>query len=153
MLWRPGYQPRVSMGVESPPLKIHLLDGSKAEGASILIGGFAPTSLLEQEVWRRLVESAGLAEEALQVVFGAEASSLIPLVPRSRLARTGTCPETRAWEALVQPDHPGRSFALTGPMLVVGPPTEEVWEEFEAIARRSAERSRAEGTGSSPHPE
>jgi hypothetical protein len=153
VLWRPGYQPRVTTLSQKPTLRIRLLDGSEAVDAPVLIGGFAPTSLLEQEVWRRLVESANLAQDCIQAVFGAEPSSLVPLVPRSRWGRTGACADTSEWEALVQPDHPGRSFAVSGPMMVVGPPTEEVWEEFEAIARRSAARSRAEGIGNSPRPE
>ncbi len=139
MLWRPGYQPIVKRNVPVPTLNAQALDGTTRETPSILVGGFSEHSLMEQDTWRRLAEDADLTAHLLQVVFGRSAEFLATLVPPSRRARTAVSAEGAAWAAIVEPDRPTRAFAAlildgVAEILVVGPPTEDVWEEFARLA-------------------
>jgi hypothetical protein len=63
------------------------------------------------------------------------------VLPPSVFARTTVSEPVADWRNLIHPDRPERSFAVlengsTIEMLVVGPPTEDVWEEFENRLKR-----------------
>jgi hypothetical protein len=111
----------------------------------VLVGGFDLRAQAEFGIWWRLLESAGLADRSVIYLFSAEwtdkdlrlARAVLPRSLHDRLRLVAD--EAGAWRDLIEPDRPERSFAaiVRGPeaeLLVIGPPTEDVWERFERLA-------------------
>ncbi|CAN5463008.1 hypothetical protein BH11ARM2_BH11ARM2_18110 [soil metagenome] len=113
-----AYQPRVDRDVSVPPLP----DG-------VYLGGFSPLAQSELGVWRRLFQSEGWGFSLLLFGAGWEA-----VLPASLLGLRFEGASEPLWLGRISPDRPERSFAVVvrggrARILVVGPPTEEVWEE------------------------
>jgi len=120
VLWRAAYEPQV-LG----PFPVPTFDG-------VLVGGFDVLSLSEMEIWMRLLESSGI-DWRFGLVGDWDVSDL---VRPSRLSRCMRLEEF--WRSAVSPDRVERSFCAfvrdgVAVRTVVGPPTEEVWEEFERL--------------------
>lgn len=123
-----AYVPRIVRGpLPEPPTGVSL-EGSPFAPGGIWIGGFAALALTEIEVWRRLIRSEG--HEAPVALFEVDPSTLRDALPPSRHASTFVLDESAAWRELIAPDRPTRSFAVAPGLVMIGPPTEEAWEEF-----------------------
>ena len=139
MLWREAYRPRL--------IEDALLPGAPSTG--IVLGGFDLRAQAELGIWWRLLETASLLTAARLVLILPEEDEIVTKVlPRSWAANLSVVRNGgEAWRALIQPDRPERSFAAItrggmAPLVVVGPPTEDVWERFEALARGSEQPSK-----------
>jgi len=124
VLWRESYTPAIRSGTVLPSVSL-------PEATQCVAGAFAASDFRDLEVWRRLFETASfqyalLAPAALEEMFP-------PTIQR----RFVTMTDSTAWlEAIGN----ARAFAYivgaeTCPQLVIGPPTEEVWEGFETLVR------------------
>ncbi len=144
MLWRERYDTRVLYDVEAAPITGLTLD-SHSETLSpgiIALGTFSPEGYMGMGVWLRLIE-AEYGLDPLRLVFFEEGWSLEEreeigyVVPKSLQKQTLICSTGSAfWREIVQPDHPGRAFAALISQsgvkcLMIGPPTEERWDEFQ----------------------
>jgi hypothetical protein len=141
MLWREPYAPRVLEGVEVPFLDaMPLYPGAPLPGRDFaLIGGFSGWAIGEMGTWTRLFLDGNLpafvafidqiwSPQAVQDLGNSIASS----AHRTTLVVSDSQDQ---WRTLIQPDKPERAFAAiirdsVAEMLVIGPPTEDVWEEF-----------------------
>lgn len=128
LLWRSAYEPRVLEGVSVP-----------AEDG-VLLGAFDFRAQAELGIWWRLLESAGLISQTRIRIFSsswqaADQKTLEAVFPRSWQAQIELVTDDQFWTQLIQPDRPERAFAARikggmAEMLVIGTPTEEVWERF-----------------------
>jgi len=148
MLWRERYDTRVLYDLTVPVPSGTTLTGhsQNLEPGQIAIGGFSPEAFMGMGVWIRLIQDEyGL--DPLRLVFlsegwSAEQREDLPyVIPRSLHEQTlVTDSHTDVWSQLVEPDHAGRAFAaLVAPSgvrcLMIGPPTEERWDEFQFAVR------------------
>lgn len=132
MLWRSRYEPKILRDVKLPE---PLPDG-------IVLAAFDPKGLGEVSLWLRLVDSAGLLEKTQVIVFGdpQELPRIKLLLPKSLHHRLEVRNDVEGkWARLIEPDTEARAFSLVSrrgmaELIVTGPPTEEVWEEFERVA-------------------
>lgn len=129
MLWRTSYEPRVLRDAEAP------------SGEGLLLGAFDVRAQSEIGVWTRLFDEAGL-DYRIRLFRDEwtekERRTVDAVFPPSVRARIELATE-RGWAETVAPDRPERTFAALiqegrAKMLVIGPPTEEVWEEFSRLA-------------------
>jgi hypothetical protein len=114
MLWRKGYNTFINphyLPPHDPP-------------CPVLIGISDPQQLPDAEIWFRLLEKQF---PALNWAILAINADLDGLLSPSRLMRV--IPTTTNWQQ-------SREFALCHSLLMVGPPTEEAWEQFaDAVAK------------------
>lgn len=110
-----------------------------------VIGGLSVASDVARQVWSRLVQSDFGADARYgEVVFRPfwtpeERLELEAITPPSRLFRTRLLEDPGGtWRSFIEPDSDSQAFALIAPLglLMVGPPTEEAWEEFANGLRR-----------------
>ena len=129
MLWREPYRTRILREVDFP---------SDFEFAAV-VGGFSLACDVGRQVWSRLIQSDFGADARYgEVVFrpfwtSEERLELEAITPLSRLFRTRLLEDPGgAWRTLVEPDSDNQPFSLIHPLrlLMVGPPTEEAWQEF-----------------------
>jgi hypothetical protein len=143
MLWRESYATRILRDVACPVVQMVNLDGSQEfPEVCIWIGGFGFQALADQGVWWRLFQSDFPNDPLVRKVFivervsSQETAMADSLVPGSEASRCTLGEDANGfWKNLVQPDQENRGFAalIVGnqiPLLMVGPPTEEAWEEF-----------------------
>lgn len=138
MLWRPEYQTVVLRGVELPEIAGSLLSGGPWRSSESLITVIAPgvSDLRDLEIWWRLLASADLAQASVAVFHSAESPDLLrSLLPPSRHPRTATSEKLALWSAVVAQNAVLAAIPLAG-LAMVGPPTEDAWEEFEEAAIR-----------------
>lgn len=126
MLWREGYDTR-RLG-DLPPFA---LEGARAGQAVIVAAGVA--ALPEFGLWTRLVES-DFGPDAWRGVLVGSRREFEDALPPSRLARC----DFR--ETVDLPNAPGRVLAgvwspETLRCVMIGPATEEAWDEFSAALR------------------
>lgn len=128
MLWRPAYKPRVLRGTSLP---------SPVEGP--FVGAFDLRAQSELGIWLRLFDEAEISAPILLTQpewTAAQRRMGSAVFPPSRQGQVVWNEDPSGhWADLVQPDRPERSFAGIGvdgtaSIFVIGPPTEEVWEEF-----------------------
>ena len=144
MLWRQSYKTRIDQDFVCPVVEsvsIAPTDYS-ADDRQVWIGGFAFNGLNEQAVWSRLFQSDFPRGQRVHKVFifesigNTEIQEIHSLVAPSEAKKCLLIIDPkRGWESLVRPDHPGRGFAAIKEgekisLLMVGPPTEDAWEEF-----------------------
>ena len=154
MIWRTSYSTRTAEFIDLPILsnssRISDLDGTDLSelGDGIYVGGFGPTAYAQQQIWMKLLESresspSGPAEDFNILLISTtwtrakrqEVESLLPPSKHSRV--TLLTDPSRVWEAMIEPEGPTRAFAFilrdrVIRLLMVGPPTEEAWDEFQA---------------------
>lgn len=150
MLWRERYDTRVQYDVEAVPITGTALSAHSEtlSRGHIVLGAFSPEGYMGMGVWLRLIEAEyGIA--SVRLVFFDEAWSsderedLALVIPKSLQNRTLLCSTgAEFWRETVEPDHPGRAFAAllsdSGVRcLMIGPPTEERWDEFQAAVQSS----------------
>ena len=118
MLWRAHYTPEI---YEAAP------DWSIANG--VYCGAGSVSALIDAQVWMKLFGSAQLNFAVLVVGPISSADSVLPPSALARLRSVSAddrLPADRAF-GLVKSD--------LRIMFVVGPPTEDVWEQFEGFAK------------------
>lgn len=143
MLWRESYATRILRDVECPVTQLVSLDGNlHLPESCVWVGGFGFQALADQGVWWRLFQSDFPSDPQVLKVFvvdrasGAEISTADSLVPGSESSRCLLAEDPNEfWQNLVHPDTESRGFAalIRGsqiPLLMIGPPTEDAWEEF-----------------------
>lgn len=148
MLWRQSYQTRVLRDLDCPDLSIASADGTPVtHERGVWICGFGFGCFTEQGVWARLFQSDFPRDPNVKKVFifdsvGPEKfESLQALVAPSELENCLLIEDPQqAWRKLTEPDHLERGFTAivegqTIPLLMVGPPTEDAWEEFSDLWR------------------
>ena len=132
MLWRTSYSPLVLREPVGTPLVSDNL---------ALIGSFGLSASREVEVWWRLFEEdfSGEVVEML-ITDGQEAQQIADLRPPSRNARLRTSDDVLKWKEAVGDIPDGRAFCTliqdgVAIIRVIGPPTEEVWDEVTTLWR------------------
>src|SRR5579872_2668761 len=150
MLWRAGYSTPVLRDVKLP---------MPVDCGPILIVLLSPDSLSEAELWRRLI-SAELPDLSLRLTLAEALSTsvLAELLPPSLHEAIVTT--NIDWTELAQPDRGDRALALVvsgrvAKVLMIGPPTEDAWDEFKAAAlvaygSLAARAGRKVGAGDGP---
>jgi hypothetical protein len=132
MLWRTSYAPVVLRESEGTPLISESL---------ALIGSFGLSASREIEVWWRLFEEDFDGEVVeLLVTDGQEAQQIADLRPPSRKSRIRTSADVQKWKEAVGEIPDGRAFCMliqdgVAIIRVIGPPTEEVWDEVSTLWR------------------
>jgi hypothetical protein len=124
MLWRTPYEPRIIPSAELPV---------EPGIGSVYVGAFDLRAVGEMGVWTRLFEDADLDYRILlvQKQWSPQSRALAKKVFRPSQGDLLIFSEQwEAWNLVVQPDRAERSFGVNGQLLVVGPPTEEVWDLF-----------------------
>ena len=124
MLWRAGYTPEVRTDAVVPRLDIR-------PEIRCIAGCFGPQDYRDIDIWRRLFESAGFD---YRLLCPPELSEMFPPSVTSKLFPVS---ELQPWQNAVGST---RVFAFVKsdgptPFLVIGPPTEDVWEKFESLVR------------------
>ena len=124
MLWRAGYTPEVRTHALVPRLEIQ-------PPIRCIAGCFGPQDYRDIDIWRRLFESAGFD---YRLICPPELTEMFPPSIASKLSPVG---ELRPWLDAVGSE---RVFAFVKsdgptPLLVIGPPTEDVWAKFESLVR------------------
>jgi hypothetical protein len=149
MLWRGSYETEIRRGFSPPtPLGGQSLAGQPFDPVSnwALVAGCHDAAFREVELWRRLIADsfADLQNFAFGIVrpewSPRQTQELAALIPPSqhRYTYAWTDPE-ETWRQETVGDRQDRAFALVrgNGLLMVGPPTEEAWDEFEAAIRLS----------------
>jgi len=136
MLWRNAYSPRVLDGDVFPTLSVD---------CDLVAGGFDLRAQGEIGIWVRLFQSGDIRKRFRILLIApawndASRNLAEAVFPRSLHAHLQFVEDPgEAWREALEPDRPERSFAAVvsdGAVLlgVVGPPTEEVWDQFLARA-------------------
>jgi hypothetical protein len=122
--------------------EVESLDGNLgAPRAQVWIGGFGFRAVSDQGVWWRLMRSEFSSDPNIFRVFiesrwsERKRREALAIIPPSEKVSTLLVSDDVNWRAIVMPDKPERGFAAMIAdkeikRLVVGPPTEEVWEDF-----------------------
>jgi hypothetical protein len=136
MLWREPYRPQVLEEVSLP---------SSPASSRIILGAFDLRAQREIGVWLRLLTEAGLAGATQIVLFGpasmfAAAEAVFPPSLHNQMVHVEDLEGD--WRRLLKPENSERSFAMVldgalAKILVIGTPTEEVWDEFQDCVRQS----------------
>jgi hypothetical protein len=139
-----GYRTKVGTSVDIPPLVGSHLDGSPfvSDGVVVLLGAFSLKAIGEVSLWRKLLESrdtpfliglfrTGWADRQIEEVEACFPPSLHGQVILA-------LDEADSWSTLVEVDKSSRAFAAVisgdrADVLMVGPPTEEAWDLFQAF--------------------
>ncbi len=143
MLWRESYSPVIRRNLTCPATQSVALDGLVSKSScEVWIGGFGFLAAADQGVWWRLFQSDFRNDGRVKRVYilesadPGEVQTALSLIPRSEVHRCLLVEDpNHFWSDLIEPDNPARGFTAiiengSIPLLVVGPPTEEVWEEF-----------------------
>jgi hypothetical protein len=85
---------------------------------------------MEVRIWLGLI---GPSARVVYFVDAAKRADIEAVTPPSRRNLTFLADDPHQWRALIEPDRVDRAFAVAGNLLVIGAPTEEVWERFEGI--------------------
>ncbi len=141
MLWREPYTPRLLSDIAVPPLSMMpLYPGADSPGPKYaLIAGFSLWAIGEMGIWHRLFLDGGFQSATAFIDQDWSPKAIQELgdsVPSSSHRNNYVISDPDAlWRQLIEPDKPERSFAAiirdeVAERVVVGPPTEDVWEEF-----------------------
>jgi hypothetical protein len=144
MVWRKSYQTKLLADLPLPATKIHSINGFelRMDNVQIIVGGFGFNAIADQGVWWRLFQSdfanddrilKGFIVESVDSFAQRESASLVPPSEHSRCVLIED--PIHAWQDLIKPDRENVGFAavIVGseiPILMIGPPTEEAWEDF-----------------------
>jgi len=125
VLWRQTYEPRILESIELAGVP----DG-------ILLGAFDPKGQAELGVWLRLFESAGQDHRVKILAIGMPNRKIFESVLSPRRQSQIVWLDHGELAQILAIDKPERSFAAivangVADLLVVGLPTEDVWERFE----------------------
>lgn len=138
MIWRTSYSTKSAENLDLPNQSD---PGALTDG--VYVAAFDLAAHGQQQIWIKLLESDFTPDSyRLLLIKPAWSKSAKreaeEILPPSRLTKTifATDPDSN-WESLIQPDGPGRAFAFVIKdqrikLLMVGPPTEEAWDEFKA---------------------
>jgi hypothetical protein len=148
MVWKEPYVTKVLRDLSCPATMVMCLDGTRTtHDSQVWVGGFGFGSTADQGVWWRLVQADfpgdGRVYKAfvLASVGKAETESALSMVPQSESGRCLLVQDSNSlWAEMVCPLGDCRGFAAIienskVSLLMVGPPTEEAWEEFSAYWR------------------
>lgn len=143
MLWRSAYQTRIERDLHCPEAEIVTLDGSPLKHQTeVWVAGFGFQALADQGVWWRLFLSDFPNDPQVRKVFicpgvgKSELETALSLVPPSEVARVLLVSDPNDfWSKVIQPANSQQGFAviIEGgriPLAMIGPPTEDAWEEF-----------------------
>ncbi len=112
------------------------------QGPEVWICGFGFAAIADQGIWWKLFQSDFPGDLRTKRIFfveqvTAEAEQLaMSLVPRSEADQVQLYDDTdHQWRNIIQPDSEQRGFAVMIDngrisIIMVGPPTEDAWEEF-----------------------
>lgn len=125
MLWRESYVPDVRKNVLLP---------AECDAEALVIGAFSLAALREVELWVRLAREANVPFTESYWLIPEEKAALSSLLAPSRFQAASVRDDREAWLAALHPIDPSRSFAAisksNSPMVIVGPSTEDAWEEM-----------------------
>jgi len=126
-----------------PATQIVSLDGSEIrDRTEVWVAGFAFSAMADQGVWWRLFQSDFVNDQRVVKVFICshvgknELDTALSLVPPSEASRAYLVSDLNAvWRKAIRPEDEGQGFTAiieNGkiPLAMIGPPTEEAWEEF-----------------------
>jgi hypothetical protein len=146
MLWKQPYSTIIFRDVPCPVATITSLTGSVVtHERQVWIGGFGFDAIGDQGVWWRLFQSDFAGDQQIRKVFIWDClsdeiiESAFAIVPRSEANQCLLVEDpSRFWQKLIQPKLSSRGFAAIIEdakisLLMVGPPTEEAWEEFSSL--------------------
>ena len=111
-------------------------------GPEVWICGFGFAAIADQGIWWKLFQSDFPGDSRIRRVFFVDEITpegeqlALSLVPRSEADQVRLIADMdHAWRNLIQPDNEQRGFAIMFdngaiPIMMIGPPTEDAWEEF-----------------------
>jgi hypothetical protein len=143
MLWKESYRTKIIRDLKCPESQIVTLAGVPYESSiQVWIAGFGFECLTEQSVWWRLFESDFAGDQRVRKMFILDLvnkqvmNEVQALVAPSEFSRISFIEDQRqVWTELIKPDTQHRGFAAIFengqlPLVMIGPPTEDAWEEF-----------------------
>ena len=145
MLWKQPYETKILRDLACPAALVINLNGNPiVHGRQVWIAGFGFGATTDQGVWARLFQSDFPQDDAVLRVFildrkveSGDYDIVSSLYPPSQRSQCRLVEDTNSfWLNMVNPDSNDRGFAAiveedgTIPLLMIGPPTEEAWEEF-----------------------
>ena len=143
MLWKQSYRTRILRDLGCPDAGVTNLDGSpNSEERQVWIAGFGFDAIADQGVWWRLFQSEFPRDENVKKAFifdkvlPSTAESALAMIPKSEGCQCLLVEDPLgAWKSLVTPDADSRGFAGILErdriaLMMIGPPTEDAWEEF-----------------------
>jgi hypothetical protein len=132
LLWRESFVPDVRQDVRLP---------FEIAPTDLILGAFSVTALREMELWVRLAREANCTLTETYWLLPDEAAQLPSLLAPSRFRAADLRSDRAEWLAALHPIDEARAFAAIArpisPMLIVGPSTEDAWEEMTHLLRAS----------------
>lgn len=132
MLWRESFVPDVRRNVRLP------LESAPTD---LILGAYSVNALREMELWVRLAREADCSFTETYWLQPDEAAQLPSLLAPSRFRAADLRSDRAEWLSILHPFDEARAFAAIvrpiSPMLIVGPSTEDAWEEMTHLLRAS----------------
>ena len=132
MLWRESFVPDVRRNVRLPLV---------SAPTDLILGAFSVNALREMELWVRLAREANCSFTESYWLLPDEAAQLPSLLAPSRFRAADLRSDRAEWLSTLHPFDEARAFAAIArpisPMLIVGPSTEDAWEEMTQLLRAS----------------
>ena len=143
MLWREHYNPRILSNTQMPEVEFEWLKGeTRSIHNIVLVGGFGLAAVADQGIWLKLFDEAFPGDPnvfrayiATQWSFKNKRDAMAVVPPSQHGATLLITDPLHGWTDLVKPERVDRGFAAivhekTIKLLMIGPPTEETWDEF-----------------------
>jgi hypothetical protein len=132
LLWRESFVPDVRRNVRLPLV---------SAPTDLILGAFSVNALREMELWVRLAREANCSFTESYWLLPDEAAQLPSLLAPSRFRAADLRSDRAEWLSTLHPFDEARAFAAIArpisPMLIVGPSTEDAWEEMTQLLRAS----------------
>jgi len=132
LLWRESFVPDVRRKMRLP---------LASAPTDLILGAFSVNALREMELWVRLAREADCSFTETYWLQPDEAAQLPSLLAPSRFRAADLRSDRAEWLAALHPIDEARAFAAIAqpisPMLIVGPSTEDAWEEMTQLLRAS----------------
>ena len=142
MVWRQPYETRILRHAACPATPVMNLEGEAQQLPEVCIASFGFSAINDQNLWWKLFQSDFPNDPKVRRVFIFDTVAVEDIkmassfIPPSESYRCFVIEDPyRVWADLVQPEKEHHAFAAiieNGiiPLMMVGPPTEDAWEEF-----------------------
>jgi hypothetical protein len=142
LVWRVPYVPECRADLELPAVAITDLDGAAQPLPGIFFGAVSIRAFRELGLWQKLAASEALDYRLLLAIPHTEHALISQLFPPSKRSLI-LLSESATWQAWRGGGEESKSFGVVvsggrAKFVVVGLPTEEVWDEFLASGAQTA---------------
>ena len=142
MVWRVPYVPECRSGVELPAVALTDLDEAVQPLPGIFFGAVSVRAFRELGLWQKLAASEALDYRLLLAIPPNEHALISQLFPPSQRSLI-LLSESAIWQAWRGDSEETKTFGVIvrdgrAKFVVLGLPTEEVWDEFLAAGAQAA---------------